>query len=99
MGVSLGIDMSRLDVCFGGFTPTVMGDMTATWDVAVEAEQRLAARKDAAIRAEENKLDAQKEALRPWTDLDLPLETGSTGQVTIQLGTLPAALPIGQADG
>lgn len=56
-------------------------------------------RRLAAIRAEENKLDAQKEALRPWTDLDLPLETGSTGQVTIQLGTLPAALPIGQAEG
>ena len=56
-------------------------------------------RRLAAIRAEENKLDAQKEALRPWTDLDLPLEIGSTGQVTIQLGTLPAALPIGQAEG
>ncbi len=67
MGVSLGIDMSRLDVCFGGFTPTVMGDMTATWDVAVEAEQRLAARKDAAIRAEE--LEAAREsALLEWVD-------------------------------
>lgn len=71
MGVSLGIDMSRLDVCFGGFTPTVMGDMTATWDVAVEAEQRLAARKQAAIRAEA--LDAARES-EPleWTD-----ETGT----------------------
>ncbi len=57
------------------------------------------ARRLAAIRAEMNKLDAQKEVLRPWMDLDLPLETGSTDQVTIQLGTLPAALPMGQAEG
>ena len=56
-------------------------------------------RRLAAIRAEMNKLDAQKEVLRPWMDLDLPLETGSTDQVTIQLGTLPAALPMGQAEG
>ena len=57
------------------------------------------ARRLAAIRAEMNKLDGQKEVLRPWMDLDLPLETGSTDQVTIQLGTLPAALPMGQAEG
>ena len=57
------------------------------------------ARRLAAIRAEMNKLEAQKEVLRPWMDLDLPLETGSTDQVTIQLGTLPAALPMGQAEG
>ena len=37
--------------------------------------------------------------LLPWRDLDLPLETGSTPQVTIQLGTLPAAVPMGQAEG
>ena len=51
-------------------------------------------RRLAAIRAEEGKLDAQKEVLRPWTALDMPLETDSTGQVTIQLGTLPAAVPV-----
>ena len=56
-------------------------------------------RRLAAIHAEENKLDAQKEVLRPWTALDMPLETGSTGQVTIQLGTLPAAVPVNQAEG
>ncbi len=57
------------------------------------------ARRLAAIRAEMNKLEAQKEVLRPWMDLDLPLETGSTDQVTIQLGTLPANLPMNQAEG
>ncbi|WP_243149294.1 V-type ATP synthase subunit I [Colidextribacter sp. OB.20] len=56
-------------------------------------------RRLAAIRAEENKLEAQKEVLRPWMALDLPLETGSTAQVTVQLGTLPAAVPMNQAEG
>ncbi len=56
-------------------------------------------RRLAAIRAEENKLEAQKEVLRPWMDLDLPLETGSTPQVAIQLGTLPANVPMNQAEG
>ena len=57
------------------------------------------ARRLAAIRAEMNKLEAQKEVLRPWLDLDLPLETPSTGQVTIQLGTLPANVPMDRAEG
>ena len=56
-------------------------------------------RRLAAIRAEENKLEAQKAVLDPWGLLDLPLETGSTAQVVIQLGTLPAALPMNQAQG
>ena len=56
-------------------------------------------RRLAAIRAEENKLLAQKEQLAPWKLLDLPLDTGSSGQVTIQLGTLPASVPMGQAEG
>ena len=56
-------------------------------------------RRLAAIRAEENKLEAQKEALRPWMGLDLPLETASTAQVTLQLGTLPANVPTNQAEG
>ena len=56
-------------------------------------------RRMAAIRAEENKLEGQKAVLAPWRLLDLPLETGSTPQVTIQLGTLPANVPMGQAEG
>lgn len=56
-------------------------------------------RRLAAIHAEENKLAAQKAALAPWLNLDLPLETGSTQQVAIQLGTLPASVPMGQAEG
>jgi len=56
-------------------------------------------RRLAAIRGEANKLDAQKAMLEPWGRLDLPLETGSTAQVTIQLGTLPASVPMEQAEG
>ena len=55
-------------------------------------------RRLAAIRAEVTKLDAQRGLLAPWLGLDLPLETGSTPQVTIQLGTLPANLPMERAE-
>ena len=51
MGVSLGVDISALDVCFGGLSPTVMGDMTAIWDKAVEAEARIKACQQAALKA------------------------------------------------
>ena len=56
-------------------------------------------RRLAAIRAEENKLEAQRAVLLPWQDLDMPLDTASTDQVTVQLGTLPAALLMNQAEG
>ena len=46
-----------------------------------------------AIQSELGKLAAQKGVLLPWAALDVPLDTGSTAQVTVQLGTLPAALP------
>ena len=51
----------------------------------------------AAIHAEEGKLAAQQAVLAPWLELDLPLETESTAQVAIQLGTLPAAVPLEEA--
>ena len=56
-------------------------------------------RRLAAIHAQENKLEGQRLALLPWMSLDLPLETGSTSQVTVQLGTLPASVPMGLAEG
>lgn len=51
MGVSLGVDLSRLDVCFGGFSPTIMKDATAAVDSAAVAEARLAKRRAAKERA------------------------------------------------
>ena len=52
-----------------------------------------------AIRAQESKLEGQRAALEPWHPLDLPLDTASTSQVTVQLGTLPAGVPMNQAQG
>ena len=51
------------------------------------------------IHGEQAKLAAQWAALAPWATLDLPLETDSGDQVTVQLGTLPSAVPLGQAEG
>ena len=50
-----------------------------------------------AIRTEEQKRTAQRAALAPWLPLDLPLETESTGQVAVQLGTLPAGVSLEEA--
>lgn len=41
---------------------------------------------------------AQKAALAPWLELDLPLETQSTHQIMIQLGTLPANRPFEEGE-
>ena len=49
-----------------------------------------------AIHGEETKLISQKAVLAPWLNLDLPLETASTPQVTIQLGTLPGGVSMEQ---
>ena len=68
----------------------------AAWSTTQQingAEQRMTA-----IRGELSKLAAQRAALTPWRALDLPLETQSTGQVEIQLGTLPGNLPFAQAE-
>ena len=51
MGVSLGVDVSKLDLCFGGFSPTVMGDGIATSERVEQSERRLAARREALERA------------------------------------------------
>ena len=51
-----------------------------------------------AMQTEESKLEAQKEALVPWLDLDLPLETPSTAAVAIQLGTLPLSADFAQVE-
>ena len=67
---------------------------------ALEAAEEIngAERRINAIHAEQLKLETQKAALAPWLGLDLPLETGSGGQVTIQLGTLPGAVPFETAE-
>lgn len=73
-------------------------EQSAQTALLAASEINAAERRLSAIRGEENKIAAQKAALAPWLPLDLPLETGSTGQVVVQLGTLPAGLPAGQAE-
>lgn len=60
---------------------------------STEAERRMAA-----IHSEQSKLLAQKAALRPGWNWDLPLETQSTHQIMIQLGTLPANRPFEEGE-
>jgi len=53
----------------------------------------------AALQAQRTKLEAEREALSPWLGLDVPLDTPSTREVTVQLGTLPASLELSEAEG
>ena len=70
--------------------------MTGTARAAAE-EINAMERQLAAIQSEEGKLVQQIAALTPWQQLDLPLETESTQQVIIQLGTLPGTTSFEQA--
>ncbi len=58
MGVSYGIDLGKLDVCFGGFSPTLMGDVFTSSQNMKESQDRVEAIKRARERA------AQIEAAR-----------------------------------
>ena len=51
------------------------------------------------IHAEQTKLAAQKAQLEPWRTMDLPLDTQSTAQVTVQMGTLPPEADFDAAQG
>ena len=51
------------------------------------------------IHAEQTKLAAQKTQLEPWRTMDLPLDTQSTAQVTVQMGTLPPEADFDAAQG
>lgn len=50
-----------------------------------------------ALAQEESRLRASSEALAPWSAIDHPLEAMSTGRSTVMFGTLPAQLPVEQA--
>lgn len=51
----------------------------------VDGERELAA-----LTAEQGKLQTQKATLAPWLPLDVPLELGSDGTVSVIFGTIPA---------
>ncbi len=57
------------------------------WDTI---QQITTAKQDIAnFLAEQTALQGQKDMLAPWVSLELPLETESTKNVTVQFGTLP----------
>ena len=83
-----------------GMTEKELFDDGAARDALREAEEINGMdRRLSTIHAEETKLLAQKGALAPWLNLDLPLDAPSTEQVVIQMGTLPANVPFAQAEG
>lgn len=51
MGVSYAIDVSKLDVCFGGFTPMALSDGLASQAQVLEAQRRAQERRELAERA------------------------------------------------
>lgn len=67
MGVSLGVDLSGLDVCFGGFSPTLMGDAMLALGKAEESEVRLRERKATLERIEAIEA-ARASEIREWAD-------------------------------
>jgi len=68
-------------------------DAAAQTETINELDRRMAA-----IHAENAKKQTELQTLAPWLALDLPLETASTGLVTILLGTLPANVSFDQAE-
>ena len=52
----------------------------------------------AALKARREKLQVELEELSPWLGLDVPLDTPSTREVTVQFGTLPASVELSEAE-
>ena len=48
----------------------------------------------ATLQAQKQKLEGQKAALAPWLSLDVPLDTESTREVIIALGTVPSNVDV-----
>ena len=46
-------------------------------------------RQTAALASEQSKIQAQRDTLRPWLELDLPLDTPSTPQTAVVFGMVP----------
>ena len=64
-----------------------------------EAQQKLATRKHAEekikrLTAEENRQNSLIESVKPWMDLDLPLDTASTERSAVLWGSIPARIEL-----
>lgn len=67
--------------------------------LAAAAALNEAQRRVGAIYAEQGKTANQLAALRPWLELDLPLDTPSTREVTVTFGTLPSSAVRNEVEG
>ncbi len=76
------------------FDPARLEQGEQAIQAVLEAERTLAA-----LRTRQTKLEGQRQELAPWLALDVPLNTPSTREVTVQLGTLPANLEVSEAQG
>lgn len=63
------IDISKLDVCFGGFTPMALSDGSATCEQVLSAEKRIRLRREAIEKARALEAARTSEE-RSWTDAD-----------------------------
>ena len=65
-----------------------------TYAAALEDARTInhAQRRIQSLNAERGKLISQKASLAPWMALDVPLDTPSTREVTIQFGTFPSQI-------
>ena len=72
-----------------------------TVEAGQQAAQKVleAERNAAALQARLTRLEEERAALAPWLSLDVPLDIDSTREMSVQLGTLPASLELGQAEG
>ena len=71
------------------FDPRRLEQGEQTIRATLEAERALAD-----LRSQQSRLEGQRQELAPWLALDVPLDTPSTREVTIQRGTLPAAVRV-----
>ena len=67
-------------------------------DEALEKGREIAALDERVRRAaaEETRLRGSIEALTPWKDLDMPLETEGTERTSVLMGSLSSRIPLGQ---
>lgn len=71
------IDISKLDVCFGGFTPMALSDGSATREQVLSAEKRVRLRREALEKAAALEAARTSEE-RSWTD-----ETGTVWRYVV----------------
>jgi len=76
------------------FDPDRLAQGEQAVQTVLETERTLAA-----LRAKRDKLQTELEELSPWLGLDVPLDTPSTREVTVQLGTLPASVELSEVEG